>query len=167
MKLSATFRVPQYNINAYRAALKERLGEAIAQAVFIWLDTVMPIIPVWSGASRATLRPLASQIGMNIALSPRAFINRESLGEASSTGKLNVDENAGIYSFSYSTSLEHLIYNEFNDANRFPDPTLFARLLQPGPYNFQEKGAAAFEKFAAGVRLPDPNRSLTVRIVRA
>jgi len=166
MKLTATFRVPHYNMIAYRDALKEHLGEAIAQAVFVWLDAVVPIVPVWSGASRATFRPLASQIGMNIAISPRAFVSRMFLGESQSTGEVNVDPQAGLFTFQYSTSLAHLIYNEFNNANASPDPTLFARLLQPGPYKFQEKGERAFKEFAAGVRLPNPNRALTVRTVR-
>lgn len=167
MKLKASFNAPRINMDAYRAALNERLGDAIAHAAFIWIEATVPLIPVWSGASRATFRPLASKIGLAIAISPRAFVTRMSLGESQSSGSVTTDANSGKFTFTYATSLAHLIYNEFNDANASPDPTLFARLLNPGPYRFQEAGQRAFNEFAAGVRLPDPFKALTDRIVRA
>lgn len=167
MKLKATFRVPRYDITAYQQLLQDRLGRAIADAAAEWLGAVMFLIPVWSGASHGTFKPLASQIGLQLVIAPRAFVNRVSFGEANATGEVTMDAAAGRFTFSYSTTLAHLIYNEFNNANRTPDPTLFARLIQPGPYQFQAAGEQVFREFAESVRLPDPTKAMTVRTVRA
>jgi len=167
MKLFATFRAPRYNIVEYERLLQDRLGRAIAEAAAEWLGATMSLIPVWSGASHGTFRPLASKLGLQLVITPRAFVNRIGFGEANATGEVTADAAAGRFTFSYSTTLAHLIYNEFNNANITPDPTLFARLLQPGPYRFQEAGEKAFRDFAAGVTLPDPSSTIQVRTVRA
>jgi hypothetical protein len=50
-----------------------------------------------------------------------------------------------------------LVYNEYNNANANPiEGRLFARLLRPGPYHFQDKAALAFRQFSKTVRLPSP-----------
>ncbi len=167
MKLNATFRVPRYSLERYQELLKEHLGRAIAQAAAEWLGATVPLIPVWSGASRGTFLPLASRLGLTIAISPRAFVDRVRFGESQATGEITADAAAGRFTFTYSTSLAHLVYNEFNNANETPDPTLFARLLQPGPYQFQVAGERAFRDFAEGVRLPDPSPAIVIRTIRA
>ena len=42
---------------------------------------------------------------------------------AESQGKLNLNEPPGHYTFTYQTSLPHLIWNEYHNANTDPDPT--------------------------------------------
>lgn len=166
MKLNATFRVPRYSLQRYQELLREKLGQALADSIHEWLGATALLIPVWSGASRATFRPLASKIGLQILISPRAFVDRTALGESNATGEVVSDPVAGRFSFTYSTTLAHLVYNEFNNANQSPDPTLFARLRNPGPYNFQESGQKAFREFAATVRLPDPSPAIVIRTIR-
>lgn len=161
MKIKATFKVPRVNFSKYRKALQETLGEAIAQAAFEWLGATTASIPVWSGASLATFQPLASQVGMTLAISPVTRFSGINLGLSNATGSVTADADRGVFKFEYSTTLEHLIYNEFNNANISPDPGLFARLLQPGPYAFQKKGLEAFKKVADDVRLPAPTFSIT------
>ena len=165
MKIKATFRVPRVDLTRYREALNQSLGEAIAQAAFAWLGATTAAIPVWSGASLATFQPLASELGIALSIAPVSFVDRISLGLSKAEGSVTVDSTKGKYEFSYSTSLEHLIYNEFNNANISPDPTLFSRLITPGPYEFQKKGLDAFEKVARDVRLPAPTYSIkTIRV---
>jgi len=161
MKIKATFKVPRVDFAKYRARLQEVLGEAIVQAAFEWLGATTAAIPVWSGASLATFQPLASAIGFSLSVQPTAFTNRVGLGLNNAVGEINTDTSKGLFTFTYSTTLEHLIYNEFNNANISPDPSLFARLLNPGPYKFQEKGLAAFKRVAADVRLPEPTYKIT------
>lgn len=167
MKITGTFRVPRYSIDEYQRLMKDQLGQAIAEAAAEWLGATVPLIPVWSGASRGTFRPLASKIGLQILILPRAFVERIGFGESQATGQVTIDPSAGRFTFSYSTTLAHLVYNEFNNANVSPDPTLFARLLNPGPYRFQEAGEKAFREFAQSVRLPDPSPALIIRPIRA
>ena len=162
MKFKGTLRVPRVNFSAYRQALQEHLGDAIARAAVQWLGATTAEIPVWSGASLATFIPLASEIGFSLAASPLAGVpDRVNLGLSNATGEVIADASKGVFRFRYSTSLAHLIYNEFNNANISPDPTLFARLIKPGPYDFQKKGEEAFRKEAESVRLPAPTFSIT------
>jgi hypothetical protein len=153
MKFTGTFRTPRINLAAYRQRLHEVLGDAIAHAAFEWLSATVQEVPVWSGASRATFMPLASLIGFQVsfdAIKRRGGIN---LGLSHATGDIKTD--GGVFTFTYATSLEHLIYNEFNNGNIVRGPGQFGELIHPGPYHFQQKGLEAFHRFAADVRLPE------------
>ncbi len=166
MKIKAKFRVPHIDRSVYAQKLTDRLGRAIANAAAEWLGAVMFLIPVWSGASHGTFKPLASALGLQLSISPRVE-SRIGFGTTQATGAVTADADAGRFTFSYSTTLAHLIYNEFNNANATPDPTLIWGLITPGPYHFQEAGQHVFREFAAGVRLPDPFKATITREVRA
>jgi hypothetical protein len=158
MKFTAQFSIPRIDVAAYRNALDSHMKAAVAQGLMEWLEAVLAEIPVWSGASRATLVKLAQQIGYGLPIAPAATatgerIDRTWMGMAQSDGTLTADKEAGAYTFTYSTSLPWLIWNEYHNANVEPDPTLFYRLIEPGPYNFQVTGARAFLRFAENVRL--------------
>jgi len=164
MKFTAQFSMPRIDVAAYRNALDGHMKHAIAQGLAEWLEAVLAEIPVWSGASRATFVKLAQQIGYNLPVAPVAVeaahglfterIDRTWMGMTQSDGKLTADKETGEYTFTYSTTLPWLIWNEYHNANVEPDPTLFYRLLEPGPYNFQVTGARAFLRFAESVDLP-------------
>ena len=57
--------------------------------------------------------------------------DRRNEGRRASDGGLEIDRSKGTYHFHYATTLEHLIYNEFNNANITPDPGIFYRLTNP------------------------------------
>ena len=155
MKFKGRFSLPTLNLSAYRRALHQQLSEATAEAAYAWLSAATPGIPTWSGASRGTFLPLAREAGFRLSIDPvvQTDINT---GESASTGTIEADSTTGLYRFTYTTLLEHLIYNEYNNANRNPDRTLFFRLRNPGPYRFQDKGRAAYFKVARSTRLPNP-----------
>lgn len=161
MKFKVLFKAPRVDFGAYRKQLQDVLGDAIARAAFEWLGATTDAIPTWSGASLATFSHLASAVGLNLSIAPVARVNRINLGLSNATGTLTTDAQKGIFQFEYSTSLQYLIFNEFNNANVIRPPELFHRLIQPGPYGFQKKGADAFEKAVKDVRLPDPTFSVT------
>lgn len=151
MKFTATLLAPRLNLSDYSAALHKYMQESISHAVSVWLEAVLLEIPVWSGASQATFTKLAQAIGSNLPIAP-SVPSREGIGSAASDGGLEIGK--GRYVFYYSTSLPWLIWNEYNNANVNPDPTLFYRVLKEGPYNFQMKGSLAFLRFASSVDLP-------------
>jgi hypothetical protein len=144
MKFTATLYTPTLKLEAS--------NKAISQAIYIWLETVLMEIPVWSGASRATFIKLAQTIEYNVPIAP-VTLSREGIGSAESAGGLRPTDK-GQYVFYYSTSLPWLVWNEYNNANVNPDPTLFNRVIKEGPYNFQLKGILAFTRFASTVDLP-------------
>jgi len=152
MKFAAQFSVPRIDVAAYQSALHSHMSDMIAQAVLSWLEAVLAEIPVWSGASRATFKKLADSISYSIPIAP-TVMDRTGRGEASSDGGVVANKETGEYSFTYSTTLPWLIWNEYHNANVEPDPTLFGRLIKEGPYNFQVVGARAFLAFADKVDL--------------
>lgn len=158
MKFKGTFVAPRVDFTKWRQQLHQDLLDLLSQAAFEWLNETAKTIPQWSGASAATFLHLARQIGYSLPIdrAATARVSGESRGLRESKGEFVSDPQSGKYHFEYSTTLAHLIYNEFNNANIVPDETLFSRLLQPGPYRFQERGRAAFLRVASGVRLPAP-----------
>jgi hypothetical protein len=169
MKFTGTFEAPRLNFQRYQNALEEKLGHALGEAIRLWLGAVTKIVPVWSGASHGTFLKLASEVGFALTPTPSGIRvrNRVNLGFNNSTGDINTDDfGKGVVTFTYATTLRHLIYNEFNNANVTPDPGLFSRLIHEGPYHFQEAGQFVFKKYAATVRLPSPFDSLDVKQIK-
>lgn len=152
MKFTAQFSIPRIDVMAYQQALDQHMTNTIAQALMVWLEAVLAEIPVWSGASRATFTKLASAISYSIPIDPVA-VDRVGRGMASGDGEMVTDKAKGQYTFSYSTTLPWLIWNEYHNANVDPDLSLFYRVLKEGPYNFQVVGARAFLRFADNVDL--------------
>ena len=151
MKFTANFAVPTIDLASFRGALDKYMLKQIIQATREWLQAATGRIPVWSGASRATFSKLAESVQFELEINP-VVISRVSTGISSSDGRIETKD--GMYLFKYSTHLPWLVYNEYNDANASPDPTLFAKLKQPGPYGFQLEGYQAFKLFADTVTLP-------------
>jgi hypothetical protein len=165
MRMKARFVIPQINVEGYKEALNQQMFDAVLHGAFAYLDAVTQIVPVWSGASRATFLQLAREVGYPLVVSGQAQApSRVPLGIAESTGDFSNDPN-GIVKFIYATTLKHLVYNEYNNANETPDDTLFAKLNQPGPYHFQEAGKQAFLR-AVTDALPRLEDFITVKSVQ-
>lgn len=178
MKFTVRFQSPTIRVSAWSARLDTVMGEQIEKAATVWLNaTVMLAIPVWSGASRATFLKLAREVSFPLTItgikkSAAGFIAAGKagprLGFQQSRGEVSKGAQAGVYTFTYGTTLFHLVFNEFNDANASPEAgKLFARLKEPGPYNFQEIGRDAFEDYSKdNVELPSPWRRGILKIKR-
>lgn len=159
MRFRGTLRAVRFDLSDYQRALHAHMVREIQDAAKAWLQAALSPIPVWSGASVATFLKLSATVSFPLGVSPQAGVSgRIALGRRESDGELNLGE-GGEYTFRYETELAHLIWNEFHNANINPDPTLFGRLLNPGPYEFQAAGLRVFLKLAGGARLPDVRRS--------
>ena len=168
MKFTVRFQAPTINVQNWVARLDSRMSKHLDRAATVWLNaTVLLAIPVWSGASRATFLKLAREISFPLTITgikdtARGRINSGSagprLGFQQSKGEVSKGQVPGVYTFTYGTTLFHLVFNEYNDANANPEAgRLFSRLREPGPYNFQEIGKNAFEDYVKGlVELPSP-----------
>lgn len=146
-----------------------RMADLLGQAIAAWLDAATAPIPAWSGASLGTFSKLAAEVGFRLGIAATPNGIRGGLGAgagaSASTGSVEISAAKGVYSFEYSTTLRHLIFNEYKNANVTPDPAVFSRLRRPGPYQFQEKGAEAFLAVAKEADLPYP-RLTTKRTIR-
>jgi len=166
-RIRATLRAPEIRLGAYKAAFANAAEANIAQSAFVWVSTAVAIIPVWSGASRATFEKLASDISFNFENTPKSpGIDARDVGRAESEGGVSSDRNNGVFRFTYATSLEHLIFNENNDANQGGDPNVFFRLINPGPYNFVEQANDAARPVLEDFVPPNVEAYITVRQVR-
>jgi hypothetical protein len=164
MKFVSTLFAPRIDLAAYKKALNETLKERLALAAFQYLDAVLAKVPVWSGASAATFLQLAKTIDYPLGIQPETQLGFGiSYGRAHGTGKFDVAKD-GMFFFTYSTTLAHLVWNESNPP---PGPGQFGVLKRPGPYHFQEAGRLAFEKVANSTRLPNPFDSLKLRKITA
>ena len=169
IKVSAIYQVPKINVTAYKRVLNDNFSKAIADAARVWLQATTVEIPVWSGASLATFAKLANDAGFSLGgLSPVFNApSRIGLGLSASQGSLEGNNSTATFKFIYATSLRHLIFNEFNNANSSPDSTLFGTLKNPGPYRFQQKGKAAVLPILRNLRLLNLNSFITIKTFKS
>ncbi len=170
MHIKAKFQAPRIDLNRYKEALHARLSEKLAQAGMEYLEATAEAIPEWSSASKATFSPLACHVGyvLTFEQAPGAP-NRVELGLENGTAEFVTNPDTGLYSFTYYTTLPHLIVNEYYNANTFVNPKTghrYFKLIHPGPYHFQEAGKKAFQLEAVTVILPDWRDSVTVKTIR-
>ena len=155
MKWKKKLVLIEFDRKAYMATLKKEMTNKTREAGRVWLARVLVIIPTWSRASRATFEALAQAVGFNITYGPQKS-RRDRLILGLQTGRGGLEITATSWHFFYETDLRYLAYNEFNNASPGPPPQPFGQLLNPTPYHFQDAGREAFERFADGVRLPNP-----------
>lgn len=168
IKISTIYKLPTIDVRAWQRAVDKNFSTAIADAARVWLQATTVEIPVWSGASLATFVQLANAAGFALGGITPAFNApaRIGLGLSASQGSLEADKSNLIYSFTYATTLRHLIFNEFNNANASPDSTLFGTLKKPGPYRFQQKGKIAVSSILKDLRLPDLNKFIKTKTLK-
>jgi hypothetical protein len=140
------------------------MNQHLREAVGLWINTAVSLIPVWTGASHATFIKLAGKIGQTFSvggINMPGFVGPAE-GQRASQGRLTTWN--GVYVAEYSTTLWHLIYNEYNDGNANKEAAhVYSRLIRPGPYGFQEQANAAFQAYtAANVSLPSPWTYITL-----
>ena len=158
MRFKATLQKPKIDMRRWTREMSAQMETTLEIALVAWLSAATAPIPVWSGASLGTFSELAARVNFQLRISPTALGSKlgqgPGAGAAASTGTINIDKQRGLFRAEYSTTLEHLIFNEFNNANAGGDSKVFARLRNPGPYGFLEKGKEAFERAALRGELP-------------
>jgi hypothetical protein len=168
-KLTGAFHVLAIDKSRWLRETELLMADLLGQAIAAWLAAATAPIPAWSGASLGTFSKLAAEVGFHLGIAATPNGIRGGLGPgagaAASTGTVEISASKGVYAFEYSTTLRHLIFNEFKNANVTPDPAVFSRLKRPGPYQFQEKGAEAFLQVAKEASLPFP-RITSKRTIR-
>jgi len=160
MQFKPAFTGFRINFSKYHAALQAALMDKLAYAAAEFVRAATSVIPVWSGASVATFLHLAYAASYSLPTpSPvHGAPNRVSLGLAEGGGYFDVSASDGRFSFTYWTTLPHLIINEYYDATQWG-----FNLITPGPYLFQHKAKLASTKILVSAALPNPFDSLTLK----
>ncbi len=169
MKMTFDYELMKLYVRRYEKEMEEVVLDGLMHGGVKWLYACLAEIPVWQGASHGTFIKIAEKLGATVTISAIAGIPGARMaktaadGKAQSTGKLIREK--GKFILEYSTTLWHLVYNEYKNGNvNKKEARVFYRLIRPGPYNFQAIGAAEFAKVAKTVRLPNPWK--TLKIVR-
>ena len=166
MKFTADLKTVRINLAKYKEDSHRFFSWCLAGAARDWLHSTADTIPVYGGASKATFGPLASQVEHELAISP-VGPNTVSIGVMNGTAEFKTED--GKYQFTYYTTLPHLIVNEYNNANTFINPKTnrpYFHLTNPGPYHFQERGAAAFLKSISILVMPNVRPYVTVERIK-
>ena len=146
----------KFDKRGYLKKLDKEMTETTKEAARGWLQVVTTIIPIWSRASIGTFKELADKVGYPLVLG--AHISKKDrlpLGLSTGRGGLKLSDTS--WHFYYETDLRYLAFNEFNTAKAGDVSGWFStHRVGPGPYRFQDAGAAAFTSFAAQVKLPNP-----------
>ena len=164
LKLSGKFELLVFDLPGYHNELDKYFKQEIVAGARTFLNAATANLPVWSGASLGTFRPLAKEVNYPIVFAPRPG-SFNSSPRPSTIGELVSDKGKGIYSFEYKTNLRHLVYNEFNNANVVPDATLFGKLLTPGPYGAIKTGRAAVIRQMCKRPLPSVRKHFTMKTI--
>jgi len=136
-----------------RQLLDEFVKESIEEAARIWIRAATEKIPVWSGASRATLQALATAVDEHIQIDVRSTApDRIALGRLYSRGGITKN-GPGSYEFYYETSLRYLIANETTQVAPRTEG-LRGRLIEPTPWEFREAGNIAVKAYFASLIVP-------------
>jgi len=153
-----TLEKPRINKKVWLQKLTSEMEVLFEQALLAWLTAATAPIPSWSGASLGTFSDLASRLNFVLRISPTPLGRRLGLGvaagRAKSKGTIDINKKQGLFRATYSTSLEHLVFNEFNNADLGGDPNVFSKLRHRTPYNFLGKGNKAFQEVVAAGTLP-------------
>jgi hypothetical protein len=171
LKMRAKLQSPRFDQSRYQVILEALARENLAKAIFEYIVTVQTIIPVWTGASQTTFTDLARLIGAPLVVTasgtaasrPNLVAKNQAKAKADSGADLKIGN--GVFSFSYFTSLPHLVYNEYNNANTDRPPELFSQLKNPGPYDFQGQTKSAVLVILREFVLPDPRDNIRIKKV--
>jgi hypothetical protein len=107
--ITAKVKYPRIDLPAVQAAVDERMKSFTLDAMAVWVRSATTVIPVWSGASRASFLKLARQVSLTIPIQPVAPIgSRIPLGIETSTGSIIADQAAGLYGWQWSSGLDYI-----------------------------------------------------------
>jgi hypothetical protein len=149
MKFKGKFQLPSLNLQQFKQKLDIQLRDLLVESAKVWLQAGTSKVPVWSGAARSTFQDLASRVNFAISISPVPHApDRRGLGRSTGTGDLEIDPKKGFYSFTYTTTLEHLIENETTVSDN-------PNLKTPTPYNFRQAALEAWRQVAQNASLTD------------
>jgi len=114
--LKAKVRYPKIDRGKTSDLVHDTLTTAAIDAAKTFVLAATEIVPVWSGASKASFLKLASQISVGLSITPRSDApNRIPLGIETSTGYLILSRGRS-YSFVWSSDLDYIHIVEENHA---------------------------------------------------
>lgn len=108
MPLKVKVRYPKVDRGKTSDLVHDTLTQAAFDAAKAFVTVATTIVPVWSGASKASFLKLASQVSVGLSISPRSDApNRIPLGIETSTGYILISRGRS-YSFVWTSDLDYI-----------------------------------------------------------
>ena len=126
----------------FTKTLDENIKIQIRQAAREWLRAIILKVPVWTGTSVGSLKPLGAYLRVSIPIDPKVV--RKGYGPSVGAGlqEFSFERHGNTWSFNFTEEVPHYLVNEYFNANL----TGF-HLKTPGPYRSFAAGEAAFDKY--------------------
>ncbi len=139
-RLKGTLAKLDFKLNVAKAKIEQDALEILRDGAQAWVRAIADAVPVWSGMSLASLKPIADLVGISLNTSPVSGApDRQSKGRA--LGSATFEDGPTKFSFSWESNVFHYLFNEFNDARPYG-----FHLIRPGPYYSVRKAEGAFFK---------------------
>ncbi len=139
-KFIGTVAEIKFDTRKFLDALDKEANAILVEGIRAWLDTIVSIVPNWSGMSLASLQELGDKVGITVNAFPVSGAPNR-VAEGRSLGPTTIKRGPNIYSFEWRTKVLQFIINEQFDARQWG-----FRLRHPGPYNAIPQAQAAFLK---------------------
>jgi len=135
--------------------LNENMSIQMRQAAREWLRAVITKVPVWTGTSKGSFKPIGRFLNVQIPISPE--VSRSGMGPDVGADKsaFHFSRRKGNQIFTFEVGVAHYAVNEFHNVNL----TGQFQLRNPGPYASFKFGELAFNRYVENVmpgRLPKP-----------
>lgn len=112
-KVGVEVRYPVVDIPQARKRIHDTMVDFVKDTLTIWISAATNVVPVWSGASRASFLKLANQVNYEIEIESLIVApigSRIPLGYQTSTGVIIADArgSAGLYGWDYESTLFYI-----------------------------------------------------------
>lgn len=158
--LYGTYALLSFNSRLAQRQVNKRCIEIIKECVKAWVRSATEStnnIPVWSGMARGAIKKVGDLVGQQVsiipapgAMPPKGPGNRTNLGVLQSEARLITLP--GRYGFEWKSGVDHLKYNDENDATDVG----FNLTHTPRPWEFKSNADAEFRRELAAQLRKDP-----------
>ena len=149
-RIIAQFTNLKYDIEGHKKKVHEALQVQMRQAAREWLRAAIPLVPVYSGMARASLRPRARGTpGGRADRSPGPAHGPPQPRPRREQQRFSFTDDGVRYYFQWTTDVLHYQLNEYYTSR--------LKLTHPTPWESTEAGNVAFRKYAYSIapkRLP-------------
>lgn len=148
-KLQLVYQERRFNLDKLTRHMEEHAKATMREAARVFLRTVIPLIPVWTGEAVGSLAPIAAELHVAIPSSPNpdAPYNGFSLGMTQTirTEPFIKKESQNRYTFTIGSTVPHFNINDRFDVSRWG-----FKLRNPTPWNSFQIGTDAMLEYFRG-----------------
>ena len=145
-RLQLHYQERRFNVAKLTTAMEEHARQTMRQAARVFLRTIIPLIPVWTGEAVGSLAPIAAELHVAIPSSPNpeAPYNGFSLGMTQSirSEPFIKKEGPNRFTFTIGSAVPHFNINDRFDVSRWG-----IKLRNPTPWNAFERASVAMSDY--------------------